>query len=198
MAHLVSTDVFKPGFEGRSPVSEKGTSLKDHTAEDVEFALRLLAYNNTKFSKTSATLEKDYGLLVHPSTLKHWVSSLFVQRYVEIQHELSKEINRKLGSKMVDIAAQATEAQERLVERVTNNIGDISPDKAPQAAASMASVASKNIESGAILEERPTQIIRHENPDAALEMLRSMGLMKTVEAEEVTDVSDDSSGHQEN
>ena len=63
MAHLTTPEVFEPGFESRPILTEDTKKeLKDFTAEDVQFILHLLAYNNTKYSRTVAQLNRDYGI----------------------------------------------------------------------------------------------------------------------------------------
>jgi hypothetical protein len=189
MAHLVTKEVLTPGFEGRPVKTEKGGELKGHTLEDVEFALRLLAYNNSRFSATSTQLEADYNIQIHSSTLKHWVSSLFTQRYVEIQHELSEQINKKLSAHSIELADKAAEAQELALEKAIEKIDGISADKLPAAVSAFAKAASENTELSQLLNDRPTQIIKHQSPDEAIKLLRELGLVpeetKVIEAEVV-------------
>lgn len=172
MAHLAPQDILEPGFEGRPVKTEEGATLKGYTLEDVEFILRLLAYNNTNYTRSSAILERDYGIKIHPTTLRKWVSSSYVQRYVQVQTELGNEINKKLATKTTDLAAKAVEAQDLALDRTINRISEISDDKLPSAVAALAGAASKSIESSALLNDRPTQIIKYKNPDEALKFLR--------------------------
>jgi predicted phage tail protein len=184
VAHKVSDEVFTPGFLSRGAKTEKGTELDNHTAEDVTFILQLLAYNNTRFVKTVAQLEKHYGISIHPTTLKKWVSSLFVERYVEIQNQLANKLNEKIGNQLVDAADQAIEVQVKAIEETKkkledpNEIMDASMATISLTAKNMSDVASKNIEKTQLLRDKPTQIHGHQNPDDALEVLREMGLLK--------------------
>lgn len=197
MTHIVSEDVFTPGFAGRGAKTESGTELQNFTAEDVTFALQLLAYNNTRFRPTSAQLETDYGISIHPNTLRKWVSSLFVEKYVEIQNQLANKLNEKIGNTLVDATDKAIQAQHIALDETINKledsdvIKDMTPAGLSLTAKNMSDVASKNIEKTQLIREKPTAIVSHKNPDEALKILEELGLMKKdeepVDAEVVED-----------
>lgn len=201
MAHLAPTDILKPGFEGRPVKDENGNTLAGHTLEDVEFCLRLLAYNNSSYSRTAKQLETDYGIIVHPITLRRWACQGFTQRYVQIQHELGQEINKKLSAHVTDLAARAAEAEMDAVEKTITKMDDIAPDKLPTAVSALSNAVAKNVETSALLSDRPTQIIKHDNPDTALQFLRQMGLLKdnekVIDAQVVSDDEASSSPYED-
>lgn len=194
MAHLVSAEVFTPGFMSRAIETEDTQRvLKDFTAEDVQFILHLLAYNNSRIDKTCTQLEQDYGLIIHPSTLRKWVSSSFTEKYVAIQHELSEAINKKLSARIVDIAAKASHATDEALDHGISEIPNLKPHEAPAAAKNFADVMSKSIEKSQLLEDRPTSIVKHKTPDEALDVLRKLGLLReeeVIDAEEVKELRD--------
>lgn len=191
MAHLVSPEVFTPGFMSRSIVTEDTQrELKDFTAEDVHFILHLLAYNNSRVDTTCTQLERYYNLKIHPSTLRSWVSSAFTEKYVAIQHELSEAINKRLSANMVDIAAKAAEATDKALDHGLGEIGNLKPHEVAAAAKNYADTMSKTIEKSQLLQDRPTNITKHVNPDEALEVLRGLGLLeeRVVDAEVVEEL----------
>jgi hypothetical protein len=187
VAHLVPDAVLKPGYEGKPVLTERQEELRTHTIEDVGFALRLLAYNNTRYSVTSRILEEDYGIKVHPTTLRQWVTSHFTQKYVEIQHELEKNINEKLSAEIIDLAATATEAQAKALERGLDTINELKPGEVASAVKNYASTAGTNIEQANLLRDKPTTIVKHQTPDDAIKFLREKGLLVDSTAEEIED-----------
>jgi hypothetical protein len=184
MAHQISPEVFNPGFESRPVTTETGTSVSDFTAEDVAFALHLLAYNNTRFDKTSTQLEKDYGLSIHSITLRRWVSSLFTQKYVEIQHQLEQQINDKLSAKVVDLAAKAAQAQDEALDMGLQSIGNLKPHEVSSAVKNYADAAQKNVQQAQLIQDKPTSIVKHQTVDDALKVLEELGLMTDAEVVE--------------
>ena len=183
MAHLISEDIFgNIGFENKPVVTEKLTEIYDFTREDVGFILHLLAYNNTRYEKTAAQLEADYGLKVHPNTLRNWVSSLFVQEYVKVQHELEQQLSDKLSAQTVDIAAKAIEATDKVLDQGIEKIGDLKPHEISAAAKNYADVAQKNVQVSQLMKDQPTSIIKHQTPDDALQVLKELGLLRENES----------------
>ena len=124
------------------------------------------------------------GSRINLNTLRRWVSSQFTQKYVQIQHELGEQINRKLSAKTVDIAANAAEATDKAVERGLEEIDNLRPNELSAAAKNYADVMSKNIEKAQLLTDKPTAITKNANPDDALETLRKLGLLQDAEAVE--------------
>ncbi len=188
MAHLVSEEVFSPGFYGRSPSTEAGGKLTDHTIEDVEFALRLYAYNGGNASSTAATLETTYGIKVHPATIRNWSERLFPQRFVQIQKELQTEITDRVAGKIADVAHQQVDLQAKWTEHLADQpLDDITPDKLASGLRSIAQATSSNIEKAQLLRDQPTAIVKH-TPDDALKFLKDLGIFVEGEAVEEADV----------
>lgn len=172
--------------------TEVGTRLRDFTIEDVELALRILAYNGTSYTTASKILDEDYQLSVHTSTLKRWVTSHFANKYAQIQEALDQEISQKLSGKLGDVALQAVGVQKKVIEELSSNIHDLETKDLSVTAKNLSSVINPAIEKTQLLRGKPTQRTETKDAEKIITKLAEMGLVKNPEtleldAEEIVD-----------
>lgn len=165
--------------------TEVGTTLRDFTIEDVELALRVLAYHGTSYSKVSAILEKEYSLAVHSSTLKRWASVQFANKYAEIQQQLDTEISNKLSGELTDIAIQATDLQKEVINNLSQNLSDLETKDLAHTAKNLSSVINPAIEKTQLLRGKPTQRTESKDAEKIIAKLAEMGLVKNPENLEI-------------
>lgn len=172
--------------------TEVGTRLRNFTIEDVELALRVLAYNGTAYTTASKILEEDHQLSVHTSTLKRWVTSHFANKYAQIQEALDQEISQKLSGELGDVALQAVSVQKKVIETLSSNIHDLETKDLSSTAKNLSSVINPAIEKTQLLRGKPTQRTETKDAEKIIAKLAEMGLVKNpetleLEAEEIED-----------
>lgn len=186
MAHLAGEDrLRKRGLKksvgpilNPGATTELGTSLKTHTMEDVGLGLRVLAYNGSNYSRSSALLQSEYDVKVHAATLRKWATVSFAQRYAEIQKELDTDISNKLSGRLTDAAVLATETQIEIINELADNITDLEPNELAPAARNLSQVSTPAIEKAQLLRGKPTDRTETRDASKLMAKLVEMGLVK--------------------
>jgi len=174
------TDKKLPSLKANAQ-TEVGTTLRDFSIEDVELALRMLAYHGTSYSKVSTILDKEYQLSVHSNTLKRWATVQFANKYAAIQQELDTQISNKLSGELTDIALQATDLQKEVINTLSHNLSDLDTKDLSVTAKNLSSVINPAIEKTQLLRGKPTQRTESKDAEKIIAKLAEMGLVKNPE-----------------
>jgi len=169
--------------------TEVGTSLRNFTIEDVELALRILAYNGTSYTTTSRILEEDYSISVHTSTLKRWATSHFANRYVAIQQSLDQEISQKLSGELTDVAIRASDVQKQVIDKLNQNLNDLETKDLSATAKNLSQVINPAIEKTQLLRGKPTERTESKDAEKIIAKLAEMGLVKNAQSLDI-DIDD--------
>src|SRR5262245_10131471 len=168
-------------FEGPA-TTELGTNLRSYSEEDVNLVLRVLAYNGGNLNLTVAELEDKYGKSITSQTVARWRSTLFAQRYTEIQYELQSEINKKLAGVLAENGIKSAQAQAEMIDRLMNEVNSLEPKQLATAARELAQVQSIAVDKSSLLRGLPTQIHAERKPEDVVRALKELNI---VEAEVV-------------
>jgi hypothetical protein len=197
MVHIVDSSE----VEVRDPTSslpekgmtEQGTVLKKFTVEDVDTVLNVLAMNGGNYSRTSEQVGKEYGIEVHPVTLKKWVTVQFPSKYAVIQRELSDKINDVVTGRIGDLALSGTEIQHSLLEQLAERI-DQEPNvpikELAPAVRNIAQATQVNIQQRQLLEGKPTGITELRNIEETVKELEQNEILVDAEVVEEEDAEE--------
>jgi hypothetical protein len=142
-------------------VTDQGKVLKKFTITDVETVLGVLALNGGNRTRTAEQVREEFGIDIHPYTIKNWELTLFPQRYARIQEELSDDINSKVKGRVGDLALRGTELQSRLYKRLDERLDREDSIPVKDLAPTLRNVAQSTditLKQKQLLENKPTHI----------------------------------------
>lgn len=195
MPHLADEKALrKPGQKKKdNPVSieqastETGGQLREHTLEDVELSLRVLAYNGSNYSRSSIQLKDEFGIDVHSQTLRRWANTHFPRKYALIQKDLDKEIGDKLSGRLTDVALKGTELQDELLDDLNEQKGELEPREIAIALRNVSQAVVPAIEKSQLLRGKPERRTEVKDSDQLIAKLVQLGVVKNPEALDIED-----------
>lgn len=169
MAHIVS------GHGGIvKAVTEQGTKLKKFSVEDVETVLGVCAMLGGNASRTSESVKEEYGIDIHPITIRQWVDKKFPSRYAQIQASLGSEINEVVKGRIGELAMRSAELQGRLLDRLDERLRDETDVPIKELAPAIRNIAQSvdvNLKQKQLLENKPTHITEVRTIEETIEEL---------------------------
>ena len=180
---------------GQLAVTERGTTLKGHTEEQVDLALKTLVLSGGSIKKAQAILGEE-GLVVSADAYRYWRDVAFPSRYQAIRAELTNAAGDELAARAMQRAKDADEAEAEYIRLALEKAGEVSPDKLTKAALDLAKAKGENIAKSQLLRNRPTEIKETRDVGELLDALKAEGLLKgdprtEIEAEVIEEVEND-------
>jgi hypothetical protein len=174
-------------------MTEQGTQLKKFTVQDVETVLNVLAMNGGNYSRTSEQVGKEYGIEIHPVTLKKWATTQFPSKYAVIQRTLADKINDVVAGRIGDLALTGTEVQHRLLQQLAERIDEepnVPIKELAPAVRNIAQATQTNIQQRQLLEGKPTGITELRNIEETVRELEQNEILVDAEVVEEEDVDE--------
>lgn len=195
MAHLVDEKVLRKSGQTKevnpsiveSASTEVGGRLHQHTIEDVERSLQVLAYNGSNYSRSSIQLKKEFNIDVHSNTLRRWAITEFPRKYANIQKDLDQVISEKLSGQLTDVAMKATEMQNDLLDDLNEKKGALEAKEIAPALRNVSQAAQPAIEKAQLLRGKPTARSEAKDADNLVSKLIALGIVKNPESLDIED-----------
>jgi hypothetical protein len=160
---------------------------KLYTPEEVDTALTALILLGDA-GKASRSLKQE-GITIPERTLRRWPDK-HADRMAQLQNGLAAQVAERVASRAEGIALRALDAQERLLDKLDANMGELKPSDTAGALRNVAVVAALSVDKlSSPLRGRPTII--HAGTDDIHGLINklalTLGFDVTSTAEEIPD-----------
>lgn len=154
--------------------TEQGYLLHRNTIEDVDLALKELVLTGENFSRACRNMKSNYNIDINNVTLKRWATTSFPSRYLDIQHNLHRNVDEITKQKISANALLGADVQNTLLERTSQRLDeevDISVKDLANAYSSITNATERNLKTKLLLEDKPTQIVEVRSVEQAIKEL---------------------------
>ena len=161
---------------------------RGYTEERIDRALTEVALCGGNTHHAARNL-KAAGTPVPRRTLRTWVESTQVDRYLRLRAELVPRIHVKIAQECEDSASLAAEVERSMLVKLRQDFDKLPPRDQPGAIRNVATVKGINVDKAALLRGQPTEIVEHRQTTAELwaEFAAMFPSVVNGAAEEITD-----------
>jgi hypothetical protein len=182
--------------KSRAVANPKQIRHKEHpyTDAEVQRVLYCVACWSGNVSAAVAQLKEEGDIAVpRPHTISGWIKGKHAELYGRIREQTIDQLERDLADRYRGVAAQAVEATELGVEVARQHLAAGRERDPARAAANLALVATKTLQSYSLLEGKPTSITENRGIGEVLRSLIDLGVVVPagqIEAGEAEDADE--------